>query len=612
MHFFRQKSHIMFILGILLVPFISLIFPIETKAASFGHIHTSNCFSYGYVPCSGSHATITRSETTTHHCTNCGTQTPHTTTVYWDVCYTYGNQDEMGGFSNCQRCGKENDRWGSTGGGAHYIWGQACVCGKDGTPTGYLGLNVIDSTWTTGDVTIGANISVTSGELHIPGEPYSWDGGNTWTSEGEKIITENGTYTIHARNTDGQVISETVVVTNIDRTGPSLVEKKATSDVWTNEDVSFEFIIKDLQPDGTEGSGLPDEYLSLDGGETWTSDNTYTASENQVISLKLRDNLDNVSDVIFEVWNIDKEPPTVKVNVNRTEWTDEEVHFTIEATDNGGSGLGSPAYSLNGEEWVYDKDFVVENNHDYKVYVRDSLDQITVVDLPIYLRIPEPVPENGGGNGGGGDVEDSQLDVVPKEIPEIVEEETVSLPPQNTETSGKQDVEEIMDMLPTEEEFNSLVQNNTTSGSNEIVNIQGEVVLDDNDNQNNSFFEEIINRLKQWLQNPVTRVVTISFGCLILVLLLLLGFTLVCFTVRVYAKDGSGKERFLGRALLRRHMNGYKIKISNKLLDKTDAPRLRLVFPGALLPMVENGRLLVESEGRKSDLIIRESMDFVI
>lgn len=604
MHFFRQKSHIMFILGILLIPFISLIFPMKTMAASFGHVHTAGCFSTGYIPCNGSHATITRGDTTVHHCSHCNAQTTHNRTVYWFVCYTYGSEDELGGYSVCQRCGTQNESWGSRSGGTHYVWGQSCVCGRSEASTGELTFSVNNPEWTTGDVTIGANISVISEELQIPGDPFSWDGGETWTSENERTITENGTYTIEARNSDGQVISETVVVNNIDRSGPTLVEKRTSSEEWTSDDVSFEFVVKDLQNDGTDGCGLPEDYISYDAGETWTSDNTYTATENEVVSIKLRDNLGNTTDVILEVWNIDKDSPTVTVNVDRDEWTDEEVHFSIEASDNDGCGLGEPAYSLDGEEWVDECEFVVENNHDYKVYVRDALGQITVVDLPIYLRVPTPTPDYSGNDDGGY----SPVEDVPEEM-EVTEEPQPSKAPINAE---EKTVTELIDLLPTEDEFNSLVQNNTTSGGNEVMNIQGEVVADDGDNGNSSFFEEIINKLKQWLQNPVTRVVAISSGCLILVLLLLLGFTLACFTVRVYARDGSGKEVFLGRALLRRHLNGYKIKISNKLLDKTDAPRLRLEFPKALLPMVENGRLLVESEGRKSDLIIRESMDFVI
>ena len=69
--------------------------------------------------------------------------------------------------------------------------------------------------------------------------------------------------------------------------------------------------------------------------------------------------------------------------------------ITVEATDNeGGAGLSSKAYSLDGENWQSSNKFEVTKSGTYTVYVKDRLYNIT--NKTIDVTISEPSDDKGG------------------------------------------------------------------------------------------------------------------------------------------------------------------------------------------------------------------------
>lgn len=402
MYFFmdlkRKKKMIFGFLAVILTYVMLTTSTIKSEAADFKHNHTGACYTQGTGPCSAAHKTSTRTTGTTAHCSNCGTQTSHTMYVYWDKCYGTGQETELGGYRNCGKCGSQSYSWGSSSAGTHMVSQQVISCGKSTASTGSLWLKNSVSGWTTEGVTLEAGVDIYSSELSLPGEPYSWDNQASWTAETSKEITENGTYTIYAKSSNGAVVAETINVTNIDRTGPSLSGVDMSTTDWTNQDVVLTFHGEDSQPGGGIGSGLAAQAYSFDGGATYTEENCLTVSGNGTYEVMLMDQLGNVGHGQVEVTNIDKSAPEITGILPMQEgWQPESVMMQIQAGDaEDGCGLHNDAYSLDGGvTWQAEPEFLIAENGQYQVCVRDILGNTAVQDFTVnQIDVTAPVIEN--------------------------------------------------------------------------------------------------------------------------------------------------------------------------------------------------------------------------
>ncbi len=73
--------------------------------------------------------------------------------------------------------------------------------------------------YTNGDVTIILDIP---DKNLLDSQPYSWDGGATWSTTNTRVVGENGTYTINVKDKYGNIYQGTAIVANIDRADPTL------------------------------------------------------------------------------------------------------------------------------------------------------------------------------------------------------------------------------------------------------------------------------------------------------------------------------------------------------------------------------------------------------
>lgn len=401
MYFFmdlKRKKKVGFVLlSVMLTCVMLTVNTIESEAANFKHNHTGACYTQGTGPCSAAHKTSTRTSGTSAHCGNCGTQTSHTMYVYWDKCYGTGQERELGGYRNCGVCGSQTYSWGSSSAGTHMVPQQVISCGKSTAATGALWLKNSVSGWTTEGVTLEAGVDIYSSELSLPGEPYSWDNQASWTAETSKVITENGTYTIYAKSSNGAVVAETISVTNIDRTGPSLSGVDFSTTDWTNQDLVLTFHGLDSQPEGGIGSGLAAQAYSFDGGTTYTEENCLTVSGNGIYEVTMMDQLGNVGHGQVEVTNIDKNAPEITGILPLQEgWQSASVTMQIQAGDaEDGCGLHNESYSLDGGvTWQGAPEFLIVENGEYQVYVRDVLGNTAVQDFSVnQIDMTAPVIE---------------------------------------------------------------------------------------------------------------------------------------------------------------------------------------------------------------------------
>lgn len=157
-------------------------------------------------------------------------------------------------------------------------------------------------TYDQGDTWLHVNeITVTAIDLQPDGsagsgladEAYSFDGGNTWQSSPTYPCTANGAVDICVRDYCGNVSPITTVeITNVDNAGPD-VSYIFTPTIWYPGDAPRQYTFTATD----EESGLPEFPFSYDGGETWTDEIRLTAGSEGTITVLVRDNLDNITEL---------------------------------------------------------------------------------------------------------------------------------------------------------------------------------------------------------------------------------------------------------------------------------------------------------------------------
>ena len=148
-------------------------------------------------------------------------------------------------------------------------------------------IEVSDGGWTTGDITLtvrAEDCAATAeygcsglaeqaylwGRRPASGEPVWGDGEEpesesvpAWTAQDGCTISENGTYLCRVRDAAGNVEESSHTVSNIDRTPPRLTCHRP--ETWYEGSTRVRLEAKDLQPDGSWGSGLAEAPFSTDG-----------------------------------------------------------------------------------------------------------------------------------------------------------------------------------------------------------------------------------------------------------------------------------------------------------------------------------------------------------
>ncbi len=244
------------------------------------------------------------------------------------------------------------------------------------------------SYWTTEDAILSIDASDSGGSgLHATA--YSFDNGVTWQSDNTKTFTSNQIVKIKVRDTAGNISSMTVWILNIERTAPEILSVTGNPTTWTTSDVTLTVNAAD------EIAGLHTTAYSFDNGASWQAGNSKTFSSNQTVNIKVRDSLGNVSNAYAVVISkIDKAPPTFTVSGNPTSWTNQNVTLTINANDNGGSGLNATAYSFdNGTSWQSGNTKTFTENQTINIKVRDVLGQVSPTTTVKIERIDRSTPQ---------------------------------------------------------------------------------------------------------------------------------------------------------------------------------------------------------------------------
>ena len=219
--------------------------------------------------------------------------------------------------------------------------------------------------WTKDDVTLTVVATDNSGSV----SQYRVNNG-AWQSSAQFSVNENGSYEFEAKDTSGNIGNINITVDKIDKTAPSAAvqldpDALRPDGSWTKDEIT-------VTVNATDNESGVKEYI-VDGNSQAT--NTFTITDDSEHTVKIIDNAGNQSDVVKFSAKYDATAPTINsITGNPTEWTNGDVTLTISAVDTGCNGI---QYSIDNVTWKFENAFVVTENNDYTIYVKDMLGNTT-------------------------------------------------------------------------------------------------------------------------------------------------------------------------------------------------------------------------------------------
>lgn len=280
-----------------------LFFSNDSYAASFAHKHTDAC--YGEVQALAHHWHSSFMAKEVHHCPVCGTMKNFSVKVYTRYCDGPCEPIEYAYHTVCSSCGYV-DRWDDAGTETdHYYTKRALICGKTetaNTPAATVSFTPSTTAPTNTSVIIDASVEVFDDNFALSDAPYDFGLGYGTSPTFE--VTENGTYTINVKDSQGRVASTTVVVDCIDKEAPVINSISKDTNAWSEEGV---VITVDA---GDEKSGLAEAPYSFEG-RPYTADNTYRVTHNGDILVRVKDAAGNVTETTIKITNVGRDPEVV-------------------------------------------------------------------------------------------------------------------------------------------------------------------------------------------------------------------------------------------------------------------------------------------------------------
>ncbi|WP_368262611.1 GBS Bsp-like repeat-containing protein [Clostridium disporicum] len=227
------------------------------------------------------------------------------------------------------------------------------------------------TSWTKDNVTLtvtGADYGTGVKSITLPNGTVVNSSSTTYT------VSANGNYTFKVTDNSGNEVSQTVSVTKIDKTSPTLAVAGNPSS-WTKDDVTLSITGADSQS-GVSSITLPNGQV-VSGSKT-----TYTISANGNYTFKVTDNAGNVLTHNVSVTKIDKTNPTVTVAGNPTAWTKNDVTLTVTGADSqsGVKSITKPDGTVvTGSSTTY----TVSSNGTYTFKVTDNAGNILTHNVSV-------------------------------------------------------------------------------------------------------------------------------------------------------------------------------------------------------------------------------------
>ena len=256
--------------------------------------------------------------------------------------------------------------------------------------------------WVSDKVTV----TVDATDEGVMGIAYKLGKDGEWQSINTFDITENGTYQVYVKDALGNEIvnPEEIVIGNIDKTAPEIVDFTSTTEDWTNKDVTISGTVKEAE------SGIAKLQYQIDKGE-WTDlafdkDGKFSITVSDECSVtytfKCTDKVGNVSEGTYsKTVKIDKTPASVSVNEISDTWKNEQITVVGKAEDTA-SGIKSAVYDngegdkgeikIVGPDFKFDTKVTKSGEYTYKITVIDEAGNETVIDnVTVKIDLENPV-----------------------------------------------------------------------------------------------------------------------------------------------------------------------------------------------------------------------------
>lgn len=188
--------------------------------------------------------------------------------------------------------------------------------------------------WTNKDIL--ATVTVTDSESGVA-KIIMPDGTEVAGNTGTFPIAKNGTYTVKAVDNAGNVATKNVVIDGtslgIDKNAPTLDVTSSVLNGWTKDTITLSAKASDAE------SGI--HFITLpDGSVVNSSIATFKVNADGIYNFKATDNAGNETTkqvIIGEngAVRIDNVSPTLKLSIDSTTWTDDDVTINAVATDTG-------------------------------------------------------------------------------------------------------------------------------------------------------------------------------------------------------------------------------------------------------------------------------------
>lgn len=218
-------------------------------------------------------------------------------------------------------------------------------------------------------------------------QAYSFDGGQTWQESNQKTFTENNSIKVQVRDVAGNIQENTVDITKIDRTPPTITISPNGANVSQKQNVTI--TVEDIGGSGLSSNNSYQYQLGTSRTEvpteTWqnyTSGTEFTIGQgltgDYYLWIKtIADNVGNKSTeteyMVSEMFTFDNDivldttPPEINVEYNTKQLTNKSVLVTIKANE--------PIQKIEGWILLQDKMTLI------KEYTENVDEEITVSDL---------------------------------------------------------------------------------------------------------------------------------------------------------------------------------------------------------------------------------------
>lgn len=220
-------------------------------------------------------------------------------------------------------------------------------------------------------------------------------------------VSENGVYTVFAKDTVGNMTIQTITVSNIDMEAPTIT-LTPTKTAPTNVAIDVDVDVVDNNPivEKKWAKGNKDVVFFETDGTDIVGD-SFNVSENGQYTVFAKDSAGNTSLKTITVSNIDMDPPTITLTPSTLDATNAQIDVDVQAVDHNTivelkwtNGNKPISYFATGGTPVTDGKFIVSDNGMYTVYAKDSagnesVQTLTVTNLdfeaPVITLTPETV-----------------------------------------------------------------------------------------------------------------------------------------------------------------------------------------------------------------------------